>query len=426
MKKLIFIGLILVQPLFAYLDPGTGSMLLSSIIALIATIAYSAKNFFYKIITLPSKILGKQISYEKELDIVFYNEGNQYFSTFYPILNEMQKRGIPFTYIYSDEDDLIPQKMKSIDSHYIGMGNKAFFYLNTIEANMVIMTTPGLDVLQIKRSKGVKHYCNIHHATRGLAGYKVFSFDCFDSLLVPNKIDKIFFRDLENVRNLPKKDIKVVGTPYLDFLKDKKENINIDKLTTKTVLISPTWGEQGLLYRYGDELLSKLTDEDGINIIVRPHPQDIKYKKDMLNNLENKYLETGKVTWDYENDGFLSMAKADIMISDFSGIVFDFIFLFNKTVITMPSQFNYDGKDYISREEPYWFMKFYENSTVILDEKDVSNINDIVNESLGNKNQSTLSKEIMEEYNPYFGESGKKCVDEIESLYQEVLKGETK
>ncbi|MGL1890188.1 MAG: hypothetical protein OCD02_01110 [Spirochaetaceae bacterium] len=52
MKKIffsvMFLMLILIQA-SAYLDPGTGSMIVSGIIGVFATLAYVFKGFFYKI-----------------------------------------------------------------------------------------------------------------------------------------------------------------------------------------------------------------------------------------------------------------------------------------------------------------------------------------------------------------------------------------
>jgi len=64
--------LIIIQPVHAYLDPGSGSMLVSVIIALLAALYYFAKNIFYN----KSKYFFKKnnnLQTEKN-DIVFYSE----------------------------------------------------------------------------------------------------------------------------------------------------------------------------------------------------------------------------------------------------------------------------------------------------------------------------------------------------------------
>jgi len=58
MRYLYFMIILLtipVLPTFAYLDPGTGSMIVSAIIGALATLAYIFKGWFFKIIRLFKK-----------------------------------------------------------------------------------------------------------------------------------------------------------------------------------------------------------------------------------------------------------------------------------------------------------------------------------------------------------------------------------
>ena len=410
----IFMVFIYSTPSYAYLDPGTGSILFSSVITLLVGFLYLTKSFLYKIILIPSKLFGVEIKHERNFDIVFYNEGNQYFSTFYPILKEMVKRNVCFTYLYSDKNDLVIKKIDAIESQYIGMGNKAFFYLNTLQANMCIMTTPGLGLALIKKSKGVKHYCNINHAKTGLTGGKVFEYDYFDSLLASNEEDKNFLLKLEEIRNLPKKDIRIVGTPYLDYLKIELDKINAkENKKYKTVLISPTWGERGLLYRCGESIILQLLENKNLHLIIRPHPQDVRYKKKMLEKLKLKY-KNKNIYWDYSDNPLKSMAITDIMISDTaSSIIFDFILLFSKPVIAIQNKLNNEGRDYVNKNEPYWYIKFYEEIDIIVDNNIINQgILPIVEKKINGINK-IYNKQLLEKFNPFFGESTIKTVDAI-------------
>ena len=52
MRYLYFIIIFMVvtiSPIFAYLDPGTGSMIVSAIIGAVATLAFVFKGFFFKL-----------------------------------------------------------------------------------------------------------------------------------------------------------------------------------------------------------------------------------------------------------------------------------------------------------------------------------------------------------------------------------------
>lgn len=109
---------------------------------------------------------------------------------------------------------------------------------------MLVLTTPGLDVLEIKRSMNVKHYCHLSHATSSIAGYKAFSLDYYDSVIVGGESDINSIRHLEEFRNTKKKDIEIIGNTYLDVLRKRISSLcsennyfNNDK---QTILISPT------------------------------------------------------------------------------------------------------------------------------------------------------------------------------------------
>lgn len=418
-KYIVYIS-ILMTPSFAYLDPGTGSMLLSTIIALFATVIFSVKSIFFKVTFKIKSLFGRKEKQIKKFGLVFYNEGSQYFSTFYPVLKELEKRGITFTYLYSDIKDKIPTLIKNQNSYFIGSGNKAFFYLNSLEAQMCIMTTPGLDVLQIKRSKGVSHYCHIHHATRGCSAYKVFGIDYYDSLLASCEYDRDFIRQLEDKRNLPRKDVRVVGTVYLDYALNRLEDIKIEKNNKKTILISPTWGEHGLLNVHGKEIIENLISNSNYYIIVRPHPQSVRYEQNMLEDLKIRFIENENIFWDYTDDGLESMYKSDLMISDFSGIIFDFIFLFSRPVISMPSVQDLNGKDYIDKNTTTWYTELYYKMTKVINNNDIDVLSNIIDDIEINK--TNFGSEFINKLNPYFGQSTSKTTDEIVSIYNEVLK----
>jgi hypothetical protein len=422
MNIFLFIAVVFMTPAQAYLDPGTGSMLLSTLIALVATLIYSIKSFVFKIKSFIARLFGEKIEKIQSNDIIFYNEGEQYFTTFYPILKELTSRGIKFTYLYSEENDTIVKKLKDIDTYYIGKGNKAFFFLNTLEAKICIMTTPSLDVLQIKRSKGVKHYCHIAHSTGGCIGYEVFGTDYFDSVLIPNKYDKEFIEKLEEKRNLPQKDIRIIGTPYLDYFLKRLKTLGQNKTNKNTILISPTWGDNGLLAKYGSTLLSVLLSNHEHDIIVRPHPQSIRYEKQMLDDLKHTFKENKNIQWDESNDGLQSMTEASIMISDFSGIILDFLFLFSKPVISIPGVIDLRGKDYINIDNSPWYIDFYYKNTTICQEDNILNINETI-ETLRSTN-NTDTKNDYQKYNPYFRTASSRTVDCIEDIFNNIQNGE--
>jgi len=338
---------ILPLPLFAYLDPGSGSMLFSAVVGIVATLFFVIKGVFFKIIDLPAYFSGVSRGKRAKHSIVFYSEGPQYWNIFLPVIKELNERNVKCTYLSSKENDPgLSCGFSNVDTKFIGEGNKAFFYLNTLSADVCIMTTPGLDVLQIKRSKGVKKYIHIPHSTGGgCSGYATYGTDYYDAVLTGGDSDIEFIRELEQVRGLPAKELVAIGCTYMDVLREKASRINVAPSDRITILLSPTWGLHGLLRKYGDKVLTYLTNLNKYNIIVRPHPQGWISDKDLINELKNKFPDCEHLVWDSAPDGTESMKKADIMISDFSGIIFDFILLFEKPVLAFKGNYDKRGHD---------------------------------------------------------------------------------
>ena len=148
----------------AYLDPGTGSMLLSIVVGL----ASSGYFFIRRLPTLIRQFVFQMRGEGKELSgkrIVIYAESAAYWGTFEPVLRALASSGERVTYFTSDEKDpVFSAGFSHVDAHYIGKGNAAYTSLGFLEADLFVLTTPGIDVLQIRRSKGVKRYVHLVHA----------------------------------------------------------------------------------------------------------------------------------------------------------------------------------------------------------------------------------------------------------------------
>ncbi|GMO18290.1 MAG: CDP-glycerol glycerophosphotransferase family protein [Termitinemataceae bacterium] len=319
-----------------YIDPGTGSALFSILIAGAATVYFLGRALIIKAKLFFSG--GRAEAESGTTPCVVYCEDARYWNLFKPVLDEFEARSVPLLYLTSAQTDpVFSSNYSHIKAQYIGTGNKAFARLNLLRANVVLMTTPGLDVYQLKRSKGVKHYSHILHATSDATMYRLFGIDYFDSVLLTGAYQVEDIRELEKQRGLPAKDLVVVGCGYLDVTAQSIAKLKTETERPFTVLVSPSWGASGLLAKYGERLLNPLA-ETGWRIIVRPHPQSKKSEGALLDSLMARYSNSPNIIWDYEPDNTASLSKSDIMISDFSGIIYDYIFLFDKPVIYVNNQ----------------------------------------------------------------------------------------
>jgi len=408
-----------------YIDPGTGSALFSILFGAAATAFFLGRALIIKLKVVLSggKILK---SANIENSYVIYNEGCQYSNVFKPILDEFEARNIYILYLSSDNNDpLLNEPYNFVKKEFIGENNKAFLRLNMLKAGVVLMTTPGLDVYQLKRSKMVKHYAHILHAPSDAVMYRLFGIDYFDSILLTGDYQSKDIRTLETLRSLPQKQLITVGCTYLDVYAEKIKIIPKEENHPFTVLVSPSWGASAILSRFGEKLLDPLV-KTGYRIIVRPNPQSKKSENSILEKLETKYKDTPNLQWDFERENVYSLAKSDIMISDFSGIIYDYTFLFEKPVLYINQGFDlrpYDADDLGENAvENLWQFKVLKEIGIKLNEEDFSNIDVIIKTAADSDELRQARQKAKDAAWQYRGEAGKRATDFILSLNRETVK----
>jgi hypothetical protein len=407
-----------------YIDPGTGSALFSILIGAVATVYFLGRAL---IIKLKVVLSGGKITNAASIDnpFVIYNEGSLYSNVFKPVLDEFEARGISILYLSSDNNDpLLNEPYNFVRKEFIGEENKAFMYLNMLKASVVLMTTPGLDVYQLKRSKGVKHYSHILHIPSDATLYRLFGIDYFDSIMLSGDYQAKDIRFLEEKRGLKAKELVTVGCTYLDVFAEKIKQIPKEENHPFTVLVAPSWGPSAILSHFGEKLLDPLI-KTGFRIIVRPHPQSKKSEAYILEKLETKYRDSSNLIWDYKRENIYSLSKSDIMISDFSGIIFDYTFLFDKPVLYVRQGFDlrpYDADDLgEDAAENLWQFKVLKKIGIQLKEEDFPSIGEIL-KNASDSDELRQARQIAKDTAwQYRGEAGKRAADFLLSISGEML-----
>jgi hypothetical protein len=403
----------------AYIDPGTGSILFSILIGSAAALYFLVRAVFIRLKFFALGRKGEEAS-SRHFPFVIYNEGKHYWNVFKPIVEEFEKRAIPLVYYTSAEDDpFFEETFRYVTGTYIGEGNRAYMRLNFLRADVCLMTTPGLEVYQLKRSKGVKHYSHILHDAGDATCYRLFGIDWFDSLLLSGEYQKKDIRELERLRGTREKELVVTGCTYLDVLQEKKNQLKPAEERAFTVLVSPSWGSGALLSAFGERLLDPLS-ETPWRVIVRPHPQSLRSEKALLERLVKRYEGRRNVEWDYSPDNFASLSQADVMVSDFSGIVLDFIFLFEKPVLYASSRFEAEMYDVSDLDHEPWKFEAVKNFGVEITEENLPRIREIIGEAPASKELAAAAKTAREAAWQYRGESGKRAADELVSLRERI------
>ena len=335
-----------------YIDPGTGSMLFTILIGVLGAAFYSARMLFIK---LRYRLGGGKVeALDKKIPLVIFSDGKQYWKVFAPICKELSARGQEVVYYTMSEDDpALSAQLPGMTAEFIGEDNRAFTKLNFLKANVVFSTTPGLDVYQWKRSKDVDFYVHIPHAPNDITLYRMFGIDYYDSILLSGDYQVKQIRQMEAKRELPAKDLKLVGIPYMDDMAARLDSVGAAEPHERTVLLAPSWGDSALFGVYGGKIIEKLL-ETGYHVIVRPHPQSFKSEKELMDKLMEKFPNSDKLEWNRDSDNFEVLRRSDILISDFSGVTFDFSLIYDKPVIYTTPNFDLGPYDAWWMEEPLW------------------------------------------------------------------------
>lgn len=405
------------QTLTLYIDPGTGSMLFSVFIGAAATLIFLARAVVIKIQLLFAGKKAREALKAGRKKFVIYNEGKQYWNVFKPILDEFENRGLELSYLTSDANDPALQGgWKFVKAECIGQGNKAFARLNIMVADVVLMTTPGLDVYQMKRSKNVGHYAHVRHGTGDATMYRLFGIDYFDSILLTGDCQKDDIRYLEKARGTKEKELVTVGCSYLDELKKKMDAIPKEEGHNFTVLVSPSWGPSAILSKYGERLLDPLADT-GWKIIIRPHPQSAKSEPQILERLKERYQDRCNIEWNFDRDNIYAMKKADIMISDFSSIIYDYTFLCDKPVMYVNAALDlrmYDASEVYNPDgsvKKAWQFETIEKIGIELKEEQFAKIKQVIQEASDSPALAAARKAAKEQAWMHIGSAAKNIAD---------------
>ena len=364
-----------------YIDPGTGSMLFTVLIGVLGAAFYAVRMLFIK---LRFKLGGgKADTALKSESFVIFSDDKRYWKVFEPICREMDKRGKEILYITASPDDpALKCEYKGLRVECIENKNKLFTRLNYLRADVVLSTTPGLDVYQWKRSKDVKYYVHIPHAAGGLTMYRMFGLDYYDAVLYSGDFQAEDIRALEKLRNLPAKELVEAGIPYMDEMAKAYESAEPIGEHERTVLLAPTWGPSALFAVSGGKIIEQLLNT-GYHIIVRPHPQSFTSEKEMLDKLMAEYPESEQLEWNSDTDNFNVLHRADILVSDFSGVFYDFAFIHNKPIIYTDVNFNLDVYDaWWIQDRPLWLYSALPRIGCKLTPDNMSNIKELIDECL--------------------------------------------
>lgn len=327
------LSLVLARPALAYIDPGTGSALVYVVTGVIVSAYFALRGLWYKLVELTFRVRFRA----QKCRLAIHCEDARYESTFLPILRGLSARGIEATVFTMYERDAATAPLPPGTTHVaIPPGLVGYAYLNHLEADLLVTTTPQLDVMTFRRSRRVRHYCHVPHALGEARYVRPFAYDFFDSVLCCGPLLEENVRRIEATRRLPAKRLYETGVPHYDELLAEAARAVV-QVQPGTVLVAPSWGPLGLFTRFGTAFVREIAHRRPV--VVRPHPQ----MRISQAALYEEVLAIEGVTVDTAPTPATAMAGAEILVSDISGIVYEFAFIHAKPVLVVGEEAEVDG-----------------------------------------------------------------------------------
>ncbi|MBQ3436385.1 CDP-glycerol glycerophosphotransferase family protein, partial [Candidatus Saccharibacteria bacterium] len=293
-----------------------------------------------------------------------------------------------------------------------------------MDADVVAMTMPDINNYHIKRSyirKDIEYVYIPHGIDSPNLTMRKGSMDNYDSVFVTGKYQREECEKTNQVYNLKSRKIINLGYPLLDeMITDYKKS---SKKTTKkkTIMIAPSWQKDNIIDLCLDQILDSLKGEN-YQVIVRPHPQHVRHMKEMFNKMQENYQDTNIIIQtDFSSTD--SVFNADLLITDWSSIGYEYAFTTEKPVISIDTPMKIMNPEYKKiKVEPFNIWARSEIGEVVK-VGDVKNINKTVQKILKDpkkyqKKIATLKKDSM--YN--LGNSAKVGAEYIIQCVQDKIK----
>ena len=133
-----------------------------------------------------------------------------------------------------------------------------------------------------------------------------------------------------------------------------------------------------------------------------------------------EYPNSDDLEWNRDNDNFDVLNRSDIMISDFSGVMLDFAFIFNKPVIYADINFDKGQYDYYFLKEEPWSLTMLPKIGMALTMENVENVKDLIEECLTNPKFKETREQARDEIWQHRGEGAVRVADYLCNKLKEL------
>lgn len=277
--------------------------------------------------------------------IVFYAESRHYYQYFDKLIRDLLASGKQVIYLTSDlKDPLIKSTFSGMKVIYVKYMLGTLF--SRLSADVMIMTMPDLGNFLFKRSPAVGKFVYLFHAAVSThQQYRERAFFNYDAIFCTGSYQVEELRATEALYNLPPKELVSYGYPLINSIRTEIRNTGSAKRQTKTILIAPSWFP-GCIFDTCIKELCQALSSSSWHIIVRSHPEYEKRRKNDFKQLRQLISQYSNMSIDTEPDVTTRLFDTDFLITDRSGIAFEFALGIGKPVLFINTDLKEMNKDW--------------------------------------------------------------------------------
>lgn len=269
--------------------------------------------------------------------LVFYSEERGFYKYYAPIIDYIiEKSNTYIDYITSDpEDPILQTEEKQIRAYYVAQDKFLIPLFMRLDCAICIMTMPDLQKYHIKRSK-VRNDIEYIYVTHGVGSNALTlrkgALDYYDTVFCVGIDTVIEIRQMEELYHTAEKTLVETGYVLLDqMIEDYQKRVHVEN-ERKKILIAPSWQPDNIIDLCIEEILKQLK-ETNYEIIVRPHPQQVRHQKEKFEEMKKRYEECDNIEIQTDFSSNFVVMNADVLITDWSDISFEYAFTTLKPVL---------------------------------------------------------------------------------------------
>ncbi len=287
---------------------------------------------------------------KKSRTLVFYSERDIYYQYYEGYIKYIiEHSDLDICYITSDLNDPV---FKMDEPRIKPVYFKEFLtqVILNLDSKVLVMTTPDLDNFYLKRSVNPVNHVYIFHGIGSThLTYHKNAFDHYDTILCVGERDTEEIRKAEEIYHLKPKNLIPCGyyrvekiyNDHRNFIKENQNPAN----SREKILIAPSWNPGNILESCIDRLIKNFRDSE-FDVLIRPHPEFIKRKWDTIAKIQKNIKGISNLTLELDMVKGTSIHQADILITDWSAISFEYAFGTERPVLFINTPPRVDNPDY--------------------------------------------------------------------------------